>query len=464
MSWNAGGTAAIVVFIVGLVSDGLAEEAGKKVYPIDLPTVLQLTGAQNLDIQIARERLAEAKANHESARERFFPWLNVGATYRRHDNRLQDVEGRILDVNKQSYTAGATLTAQVDLGDAIYQTLAAHQLVRVAGHAFEAQRQDSLLAAAQGYFDLAKAQATVGVAREAVRISQDYQNQLHQAVTIGIAFKGDELRVRVETERNQLALRQALEQARIAAARLSQILHLDATVELIARESDLAPLAIVKNDSAIEMLVAQAITSRPELKQNQALVVAAHKTKEGTIYGPLIPTLGVQVFAGGLGGGVGGATGNFGESEDYVAGLSWRIGPGGLLDFGRIHASESRLRGAQLFGEKLKDEITRQVVESHTRVRSLADQFTTTKLALGTAEEAFRLTRARKEFAVGNVLENIQAEQELTRVRTDYFNVVAEYDKAQYVLERAVGALPSSLSNQDEESTLLDKQINQGAK
>jgi outer membrane protein TolC len=437
---NAGGKAVLVVFLASLwTAQGLAQEAGKQVYPIDLPTVLQLAGAQNLDVQIAREKLEEAKANHESAREQFFPWLGLGATYRRHDNLIQNVEGRIIDVHKQSYTAGAALTAQVDLGDAIYKTLAAHQLVRAADEALDAQRQDSLLTAAQGYFDLAKAQAAVGVAREAVRISQDYQDQLHQAVGIGIAFKGAELRVRVQTEHNQLTLRQGLEQARIAAARLSQILHMDATVELIARESDLAPLAIVKNDSSVEMLVAQAITSRPELKQNQALVAAAHETKEGAIYGPLIPTLGVQVFAGGLGGGVAGATGNFGESEDYVAGLSWRIGPGGLMDFGRIHSAESRVRSAQLFEEKLKDEITRQVVESQTRVRSLADQLATTKLALGTAEEAFRLTRARKEFAVGNVLENIQAEQELTRVRIDYFNVVAEYDKAQYTLEKAVG-------------------------
>ncbi len=48
------------------------------VYPIDLPTALRLANAQNLDIQIARERLKEAKANHESAVEQFFPWISPG--------------------------------------------------------------------------------------------------------------------------------------------------------------------------------------------------------------------------------------------------------------------------------------------------------------------------------------------------------------------------------------------------
>ena len=48
------------------------------VYPVDLPTALRLANAQNLDIQIARERLKEAKANHESAVEQFFPWISPG--------------------------------------------------------------------------------------------------------------------------------------------------------------------------------------------------------------------------------------------------------------------------------------------------------------------------------------------------------------------------------------------------
>ncbi|PYI87439.1 MAG: hypothetical protein DME26_06165 [Verrucomicrobia bacterium] len=72
-----------------------------KVYPIDLPTVLRLANAQNLDIQIARERLKEAKANHESAVEQFFPWISPNAAFRRHENRIQAVDGTMLDVSRR---------------------------------------------------------------------------------------------------------------------------------------------------------------------------------------------------------------------------------------------------------------------------------------------------------------------------------------------------------------------------
>ena len=91
----------------------------------------------------------------------------------------------------------------------------------------------------------------------------------------------------------------------------------------------------------------------------------------------------------------------------------------------------------------MKDEITRQVVETDARVRSLADQLATVKGQLSAAGESLRLTRQRKEFGVGNVLENIQAEEDLTRARNDYIAAIAEYDKAQYRLRYAAGASPA---------------------
>ncbi len=108
---------------------------------------------------------------------------------------------------------------------------------------------------------------------------------------------------------------------------------------------------------------------------------------------------------------------------------------------GRIHANQARLETAKLTGEKVRDQITREVVENNTRVQSLFDQLATTKQNLTTAAETLRLTQARKEFGVGAVLEDIQSQQELTRARSDYLNTVAEYNKSEYGLKRAIGEL-----------------------
>jgi outer membrane protein TolC len=434
-----------LIWASALLAGGLGQAAGqgtnRLALPIDLPTALRLGGAQNLDVQIAREKLAEAKANHASAVSQFFPWLSPGITYRRHDDKIQDVEGNVIDVHKYSYAPGAALAVQLGLGDAIYNSLAARQLAQAADHALNAQRQDSTLAAAQGYFDLALAQSAVLVARESVRIASDLETQLVSAVEAGMAFKGDLLRARVQADRNRLLQRQAQEQQRLSGARLAQVLRLDPSVELMAQEAELAPLTLVQSNRPLDLLVQQTLTARPELKQQASLVLASRDAKNGSLYGPLIPTVDAAAFWGGLGGGRRGVGDTFGGQQDYVVGLSWRLGPGGLFDFGRVRSSDSRLKIAELTANKAEDEAVRQMIAAFTRWQSWGDQLETTRHALAAAEEGLQLAQRRKEFAVGVVLETIQTEQDLTQARLDYLRAVAEFNKSQFLLNWSIGSL-----------------------
>jgi outer membrane protein TolC len=437
-----------IVFVIvalfayfSLKAFGAQSNRRSELLTIDLSSALRLAGARNLDVQLAREKFAEVDAAEESAIERFFPWVTPGVAYRRHDNLIQNTEGVIEEVHKQSYAPGATIAAQTDIGDAIFKSLEAHQLTKAARHGLGAQQQETILTAARGYFDLAAAHEAVGVAREALRASSDYAAEIDHAVNAGIAFKGDALRVKVQQHRDEIALRRAEENVRLASAKLVQILHLDPIVELMPREESVVPLSIVSAKGSLGDLVWQALATRPETQQSAALLSAAQHAKNGSIYGPLIPSVGGQAFFGGLGGGMNSETGHFGESEDYVALLTWRIGPGGLFDLGNIHTQQARLRSAALTADKVIDQVANEVVTNQTRVQSLADQIATAKQSLFDAAEALRLGQERKEFGIGVVLETILAEQDLARARNDYLNIVTEYNKTQYALLRALGRL-----------------------
>jgi outer membrane protein TolC len=239
-------------------------------------------------------------------------------------------------------------------------------------------------------------------------------------------------------------LRQAQEQQRVAAVNLAQILHLDSTVDLVPHDEDLVPLLLFPTNAALNSLVRQALNARPELKAGQALITAARDAKNGALYGPLIPSVGARVFAGGLGGDRQSGPDNFGHSEDYLLGLSWRIGPGGLFDSGRVKAEKARMAASQLGQTKLKDAVISQVVSAAARMQSLYDQVTLAQRNLATANETFRLTRERKQYGVGIALEDIQAQQALTRAHSDYVTAVAEHNKAQYGLNKAVGGPPDA--------------------
>ncbi|HKC13717.1 MAG TPA: TolC family protein [Vicinamibacteria bacterium] len=453
----------MAILVIGLgifpISGSAAETAARAapapvaVYPIDLATALRLAGAKSVDIQIARERLQAAKGNATSAATQFLPWFSATANYRRHGGLIQDVVGNIVEADKTSYALGGAINLFVDVGDAFFRTLAARQASHAAEQGLMAQRQETLVRAAQAYFDLLVAQAVVGVAREALQISQDYESQLHRAVDAGIALKGDELRVRVQTRRNQLFLQQATEQRRILAARLAEALRLDPGVELVAQDLELAPLALVQAPEAVDVLVSEALSARPELREAQALLQVAEQTEKGAVYGPLIPTIVGQAFFGGLGGGKENSPTSFGGSRDYLAAAGWRFGPGGLFDVGRIRSTRARREEARWNLEKLKDIIALQVVEARTRLLSQQEQLETAKDALVAAEQGLELARGRKEFEVGVVLENILAEQDQTRARQDYVRAIGEYDKAQYGLSRALGRLGNEGPGQGSSST-----------
>ena len=407
---------------------------------IDLPTVLRLAGAQSLDVQIARQRLAEAAAADSSATLQFLPWLSPALGYRGHGGNTQDVAGNIVDVDKHSYTAGLALTAQLDLGDAIYRKLSAQQLHRAAEQSLGAQERDSTLGAATAYLELVRARAHADVVRESVAISRAYQDQVRRAVEIGLAAKGDELRVQVQTQRYEIELRRAVEQGRAASSRLAELLHLDPAAELAPTDAVPVPLTLVAADATLASLVTRALGSRPELRRNQALVTAAEKAREGASYGPLVPTVAFQGFAGGLGGGRPGVADAFDESHDYALAVGWRIGPGGLFDQGRVNAAKARVEAARLDQMRVRDGIVRQVADAFERAHSLADQIASTRGNLETATRALDLSQARKQFGVGAVLEVIQAQRDLTQARGDYVDALAESGKAQIALARATGA------------------------
>jgi outer membrane protein TolC len=455
--WRTGGWARrmlAILWVVQLMLPGLSfaqspasapgVPADPSVFPVDLPTVLRLASAQSLDVQLARNAVDEAHANYASALERFLPALVPSASYLRHTGRDQAVDGTVVDVTKHSNISGIALTAQIPVGDAIFVALQNRQLVAAADATATARDRDIGLQAAQGYFDLVRARALVDVVNDALTVSQEYERQLNEAVQIGIAFKGDYFRVQTQTQRLQLDLARARQDQRLAAASLAQTLHLDPLVELTPSEREPVPLALANTEGTAKTLVDAALSNRPELAHSAALIAAAEQARRGAVYGPIIPTLGGQAFGGDFNGGPGDTTANGGGRRDYVIGLSWKIGPGGLFDVGRIRASDARLSGAEIADQKLRDEIARQVLDSYTHVHSLFEQVRLARANLSAASETLRLTRERKQMGVGTVLEDIQAQQELLRARTEYVGVVTQLNREQYGLIHSVGVSPGN--------------------
>lgn len=423
-------------FLLALLAPGIALAESKT---IDLATALRLAGANHIDLEFARNNVRQAVAKHAETRNKFFPWFTVGATYRRHDGNIQDVSGTIDDVSKQSYQAGLGVVSELRLGEAIYQSLAAQQRAAAAGHAVESVRQNLIAEVSATYFDLLRAQAALAVSEQSKSMASDYENQVIAAVGAGVAFEADQYRAQIQTLRHELAGRKALEEIQVTSARLCEMLRLPNGLDLRGLDSQLVPLEYYPANTILGEQVRRALEHRPELRSREALLEAAHTDTDATVKAPFIPDLSLRATTGGLGGGRNGSTGNFDDSSEFMLGIGWRIGPGGMFDRARTETAQASEEAEVLLLEKARLRITREVLEAMARVRSIETRLDTVNKLLAASEKAYQLSRDRGETGVGGVLETLRAEEDLSFARLAYFELVTECNKAQIALRRASG-------------------------
>jgi outer membrane protein TolC len=208
--------------------------------PIDLGSALRLAGAENPELLIARQRVAEATAVRQLAAAQLLPNLNVGVSYDLHRGALQQSTGNLLRVNRDSMyvglgasaVGGGTVTVpglnyNLNVGEGWYGYLSARQRGVTAAAAAAAVRNDVLLRVYSGYLDLLRgdgrraiAAANRAEAAELARLTAEYARA-------GQGRQADADRAAVELRRRDAELAQAEGETLAASARLAQLLNLD---------------------------------------------------------------------------------------------------------------------------------------------------------------------------------------------------------------------------------------------
>ena len=171
-----------------VVTEGLVIEQGT--YPIDLGNALGLGGADNLQVRLARTRLFQAQARHLAAKTLWLPSLRVGIGYNKHDGRLQETAGNVIEVERNSLFYGGgfglggvplaggaggppRLMVNLSLADAYFKPLAACQEVAGRGAAERVATNDSLAQIAVSYHSLLEAYGRVANAVAAREMTQE---------------------------------------------------------------------------------------------------------------------------------------------------------------------------------------------------------------------------------------------------------------------------------------------------
>jgi outer membrane protein TolC len=429
----------------------------EKPLPINLPTALQLANARSLDIAVASERIRLAVAQLERAQVLWLPSIQVGVDYFRHDGRIQDVQGNVFDTSKSSFMLGAAPNAVFALSDAIFGPLAARQVVQARQAGLQAATNDTLLAVAEAYFNVQQARGQLAGALDATRRAEDLLAITEKIQAQGRAPPVEVVRVRAELARRRQDVHLARERWRVASADLTRLLRLDAAATVEPLEPPQLQVTFVGLDRPVDELIPIGLVNRPELAAQQALVRAALEQLRQERIRPLVPSVLLRgastpvtgTLAGGyFGGGLNDNLSHFGARSDFDVQVLWQLDNLGFGNRARVNERRAEHQLAVLEAFRLQDRVAAEVAQAYAQVQEavprLREAEGEVKDAVYSATENLRGVLETRRVGKLDVLvirpqEAVAAIQALFNAYADYYGAVADFNRAQFRLYRALG-------------------------
>lgn len=441
---------------------------GQVIHPIDLPGALRLAGVRDLDIAIARQRVAQSVAELQQAQALWLPSLFLGPNWVRHDGQAQVVEGPVRTISKSSLFLGATaaggssvsgpvpaggpaqvsgLTTVLRLSDALFEPLAARQVVDARRAGIQVASNDALLGVAETYLDLQFAAGRLAVAREAAANAEALVKLTGSYARSGAGLEADYHRSLAERDRRRKEVEQAVGELEMASAELVRRTRLDPTIVVAPVEPPETLLHLVSGTCSVDDLILTGLRNRPELSEAQALVQATLIRLKQAKLRPLIPSVAFRYSGGGFGGGANGFFGAFDGRSDADVNLYWELQNLGFTDraIARQRSAQNQVAALELL--KLQDRIAAEVVR-HEKGRIAAwRQIQEAGRAVPEAQSSLALNLANIKRGAGlpgatRPIEVLQPVQALAVARTDYLDAVLSYNRAQFRLFHAIGQPP----------------------
>lgn len=419
---------------------------------IDMSTALMLTAGRSPQVAFANARIEESRAQLDRAESLWLPSLRAGANYNKHEGRIQDVAGNVIETSRGSFYSGfganavgagspaiPGIVAQFHVTDSIFQPRIAQQTMRARDANARAALNDSLLATSLAYVQLLRASQEHAIADEAMQQAQELERVTREFANAGQGLTSDHDRARAELAMRKTELQRANEASQVASARLAQQVRWEYAQLLRPAESSLHPITMVENNTSAQSLVSIGLSNRPEIAESRHLVCEAVERLNRERYAPLIPSVLLGTSYGGMAGGLGSKLQNGGDRLDADAVAYWELRQLGFGEQAARREARSRIVQTRTKQIALMDQIAREIVESHAQAQSRWLQIQTAQEAVSAARDSFDRNWDRIETGQGLPIEALQSLQALNNAQREYTRAVGDYNAAQFTLHRSLG-------------------------
>lgn len=460
--------AALVALVVAMAA--LAQEAAPRPrptlpvppppecepHPINLATALKLANARPWDIALASQRIQAAQAQLDRAHTLWLPTIYLGADYFRHDGQLQDIAGKVFTTSRSSVMAGVGPSAVFAITDAIYAPLAAKQVVRAREADQQAAVNDTVLSVAESYVGVQQARGELAGVLDVERRTQELVRRT-AGLAEGLIPAFEVARARTELARRRQGAQGAVGQWEVASAGLARLLRLPPASVFVPCEVPHLRTHLVDLAIPVDDLVEVGLRTRPELASRQAIVQATLARLHQEKIRPLIPSVLLRgnatnpagtLSSGVFGGGINNQVGNFSARNSLDLQVVWEFQNLGLGNLASVRERKAENEQAVIEVFRTQDVIAAEVVQNYALARRAINRFQLAEealsFALQTADQC--LEGLKQTRRIGEVLqlvirpqEVVAAFQALEQAYRDYYGAVADYNRAQFRLYRALG-------------------------
>lgn len=402
---------------------------------INLETVLQLGGANNLTIKKYKQKQKLALADLDKAREWWLPDIYTGATAHQLWGAAMNTDGVIFtDLNRQNFWGGIGINASWDFGKRIFNAKAENLQAQASVYLTIAERNNALLEIIETYYDFLLAQLYYKAYEQLVVHGDTITQQISVQVEAGMRYESELLLSQSNQNHLKVEMLKAKMKYSTKSAALVKLLNLPPNVKLVSTDSLLAPLELVEQLEDV-ILNDSIYNNRPEFKATNLMLQSLQVEKRTTTTGLWLPDLQLGTY-----------TSMFGDvisplypTSAINASLRWKIPLGRLTYGGELAQFNAKIAIQKTEIEEVKAIVNEEVLNARETMYIAQEQM---EIALEGSEQAEKaLMQGMERQRSGTIIpyEILQTQEVYIKSRLDYLNAVSTYNKAQYQLFVAVG-------------------------
>ncbi len=416
--------------------------------PLTLRKALQTAVEQNLDISISHTSERTQNWTYLNSLSKFLPDLSLGYNLIAGSGNVN-----LPFTRTATGPAGGTATTPFSQtpfnspfnvalagfsypvfqgGKVVFTSLQNRNLLRASRAQQRGTLSDTLLAVTRDYYTLILNEALLQIRISAVDTSTEQLRVNRELYENGLATNLDVLQSKTQLSHDRENLVDQQITRRTAAIQIAQRLNADQGTDLIPEPRRIRKARLFSPNMTIAQLLTLAIDNRPELKQYEQLRLAAKKAIV-VATAPLLPTAKLGGYVIGLG--------QHDLQPLYLLAFSvnWKIGGLGTYDLTNRGAATWTARQRLLEANRELNAVLSQVRNSLLQSLQSERKISEAEDEEASADEELRLAKLRFENGLGNNIDIINAQRDLTTAKIDYVQAVINFNIAQAQLLHDIG-------------------------